>query len=463
MLNSTLTGNARVWFDDLYKETIDSYDDLKKAFLENYLQLKKCIKDPVEIHNIRQRDGESTEEFMRRHGITNTELCQRYINKIPKSVDEMMRVTTAFLRREVAASNHERKKPFSSWKQQEANQKKNFKKVGFRNQQRSERKQDRFSLLTKTLKEIFTLDKGKFKAPPPKTTPVEKRNHAKFCEFHGEVGHNKDEWIGTAKVDIRKEKKLPGKDKALLPNGSTFGKGWLDKGLHRVSLPIQKSFFHPWGKMKERKITVSVQWNYWKTRSHKLQAVPSTAHGMLKIPMEGGVITLKSSKLVPPECAVVSRPEETSSATKPIIEERVKVAINPEYLEQTVMIGSTLTEGGRNKLCGLLQRNLNIFACKPADMTGVPRHIAEHRLNVREGCSPVRQKKRGQAADRNQAIQEEVGKLVEAGIMKEVHYHDWLSNPVMVKKHDDSWRMCVDFKDLNKACPKDGYPLPEID
>ncbi|GJS06255.1 reverse transcriptase domain-containing protein [Tanacetum coccineum] len=100
---------------------------------------------------------------------------------------------------------------------------------------------------------------------------------------------------------------------------------------------------------------------------------------------------------------------------------------------------------------------------KHADMTGVPRHIAEHRLNVRKGCSLVRQKKRGQAADRNQAIQEEVGKLVEAGIMREVHYHDWLSNPVMVRKHDNSWRMCVDFKDLNKACPKDGYPLPEID
>nr|GEY61061.1 reverse transcriptase domain-containing protein [Tanacetum cinerariifolium] len=78
-------------------------------------------------------------------------------------------------------------------------------------------------------------------------------------------------------------------------------------------------------------------------------------------------------------------------------------------------------------------------------------------------CSPVRQKKLGQAADRIQGIQEEVKKLVKAGIMKEVHYHDWLSNPVMVKKHDDSWRMCIDFKDLNKACPKDGYRLPEID
>ncbi|GJR82769.1 reverse transcriptase domain-containing protein [Tanacetum coccineum] len=76
---------------------------------------------------------------------------------------------------------------------------------------------------------------------------------------------------------------------------------------------------------------------------------------------------------------------------------------------------------------------------------------------------PIRKKKRGQAADRNKGIQEEVGKLVDVGIMKEVNYHSWLSNPVMVKKHDGSWRMCVDFKDLNKACPKDGYPLPKID
>ncbi|GJV93833.1 reverse transcriptase domain-containing protein [Tanacetum coccineum] len=53
MFNSTLTGNARVWFDDLSQESIDSFDDLRKAFLENYLQQKKCIKDPVKIHNIK--------------------------------------------------------------------------------------------------------------------------------------------------------------------------------------------------------------------------------------------------------------------------------------------------------------------------------------------------------------------------------------------------------------------------
>nr|GEW31799.1 protein rolling stone-like isoform X2 [Tanacetum cinerariifolium] len=174
MFNSTLIGNARVWFDDLPAESIDSYDDLKKAFLENYLQQKKCIKDPIEIHNIKQWDEESTEDFVKRYKLESRD-------------------------GEVAASNHERKKSFPPWKQQEGNHKQNFKKGGFQNHPRPEKKQDRFTLLTKTPKDFFALDKGKFKAPPPMTTPVEKRNHAKFCEFHGEVGHNTDECIHLKK------------------------------------------------------------------------------------------------------------------------------------------------------------------------------------------------------------------------------------------------------------------------
>ncbi|GKD17619.1 reverse transcriptase domain-containing protein [Tanacetum coccineum] len=97
---------------------------------------------------------------------------------------------------------------------------------------------------------------------------------------------------------------------------------------------------------------------------------------------------------------------------------------------------------GRTALCALLKRNLDIFSWQSSDMTG---------------------KKRGLASEQAKAIQAEVQKLVEAGIMREVYYHDWLSNPVMVKKHDDSWRMCVDFTNLNKACPQDCYPILEID
>ncbi|GKA13404.1 hypothetical protein Tco_0693050 [Tanacetum coccineum] len=359
------------------------------------------------------------------------------------------------------------------------------------------------------------------------TTPVEKRNHAKFCKFHGEVVHTTDECMhlkkqieemlkagklshlikeikqnsGKEQLKAAKKGEPPGKDKALailmvqpwervarqkitqsFSSNSTIFFPPIDKNegtkgpmiieaeigghcIHRMYVDGESAseilYEHCFTRLRleiKNQLVPATNPLIGRPGVRKLQVVPSTTHGMLKLSVEG-VITLKSNRLVPLECALVFGSEGTLSAIKPTIEERIKVAINPEYLEQTIMIGSTLTEEGRNNLCGLLQRNLDIFAWKPTYMTGVPRDIAEHRLNVQKGCSPVRQKKRGQASDRNQAIQEEV----EAGIIKEVHYHDWLSNPVMVKKHDDSWRMCVDFKDLNKACPKDGYPLPEID
>ena len=64
---------------------------------------------------------------------------------------------------------------------------------------------------------------------------------------------------------------------------------------------------------------------------------------------------------------------------------------------------------------------------------------------------------------RDNAIKEEVQKLTLAKFIWEVYYPDWLANVVMVKKANGKWRMCVDFTDLNKACPKDSYPLPRID
>ncbi|GKC20419.1 hypothetical protein Tco_1022569, partial [Tanacetum coccineum] len=122
-------------------------------------------------------------------GITNPELIKRFHEKIPKTVDEMMQVATPFLQGQEAVSNQERKKVPQTWRHQEGGYRHNFKKEGgFRSQHKTEKRPDRFTLLTKTPKEILTLKKGKFKTPPPMRTPVEKRNANKFCEFHGEVG-----------------------------------------------------------------------------------------------------------------------------------------------------------------------------------------------------------------------------------------------------------------------------------
>ena len=94
---------------------------------------------------------------------------------------------------------------------------------------------------------------------------------------------------------------------------------------------------------------------------------------------------------------------------------------------------------------------------------GIDSSIIVHRLNVSPTSSPIRHKKRVFAQERDKAIAEEVRKLLEANFIQEVYYFDWLANVVMVKKANGKWRMCVDFTDLNKTCPKDSYPLPRID
>ncbi|GJY95918.1 reverse transcriptase domain-containing protein [Tanacetum coccineum] len=235
MFNSTLTGSARVWFDDLPPESVDSYDDLKKTFLAKFLQQKKCIKDPIEIHHIKQREGESTEDFVQRF-------------------------KTESRHEEVAASNQARKKTLPTWKQQETGRKPNFDKKGdFRNQQRSERRCDKFTILTKSPREILALDKGKFKTPPLMTTPVEKRNK-KFCELHREVGHNTDkcmhlkrqikELIKAGKLShvIKELKQGSGKDQPKTTKKGEASRN--DKAM--VILMVQ-----PWQRVARQRVTQS--------------------------------------------------------------------------------------------------------------------------------------------------------------------------------------------------------------
>ncbi|PKA57837.1 RNA-directed DNA polymerase like [Apostasia shenzhenica] len=96
-------------------------------------------------------------------------------------------------------------------------------------------------------------------------------------------------------------------------------------------------------------------------------------------------------------------------------------------------------------------------------MPGIDRAVAEHRLSLKPGVTPVTQKKRSFGGEKQQAIREEVEKLLAAGFIREITYPSWLANVVVVKNNSEKWWMCVDFTDLNKACPKDFYPLPKID
>jgi hypothetical protein len=97
-------------------------------------------------------------------------------------------------------------------------------------------------------------------------------------------------------------------------------------------------------------------------------------------------------------------------------------------------------------------------------MPGVPRQLIEHSLSIDPKATPKRQHLRCFADDRRDAIKKELAKLLAAGFIREVFHPEWLANPVLVrKKNSNEWRMCVDYTDLNKHCPKDPFGLPRID
>ncbi|KAK0603364.1 hypothetical protein LWI29_004180 [Acer saccharum] len=96
-------------------------------------------------------------------------------------------------------------------------------------------------------------------------------------------------------------------------------------------------------------------------------------------------------------------------------------------------------------------------------MPGIDPSVISHSLSVDPMFKPVSQKRRSFNNERYEAIATEIDKLLKARFIRNLDYNEWLSNVVLVKKKDGRWRMCVDFTDLNKACPKDSFPLPRID
>ena len=153
--------------------------------------------------------------------------------------------------------------------------------------------------------------------------------------------------------------------------------------------------------------------------------------------------------------------DEVNTRPKPSEElEPVLLDDDPEHL---AYIGSKLAEDLKSPLTHFLRQNKDVFAWKHADMGGIDPTIITHRLNVNSSFKPVKQKRRSFTPERQKAINEEVGKLLQAGAIREVEYPEWLANVVLVKKANGKWRLCIDFTDVNRACPKDSFPLPRID
>ncbi|RDX74952.1 hypothetical protein CR513_45231, partial [Mucuna pruriens] len=202
---------------------------------------------------------------------------------------------------------------------------------------------------------------------------------------------------------------------------------------------------------------------------NRLGAIMSTCHLCMKFPIDRKVGSVWADSYLAEKCYEDSLKVETY---------HTKVAVNAleldldprsqhehegpypaEELKELTKIGSALSPEEEGMLIGFLRENRD----SANDMLGIELDFICHRLLVVPGMRPVVQKKRKQGDEKCKAAREETHKLLTVGFVREVHYPTWLANVVMVRKPNGKWRMCIDYTDLNKACPKDPYPLPSID
>ncbi|GKV43001.1 hypothetical protein SLEP1_g50348 [Rubroshorea leprosula] len=203
----------------------------------------------------------------------------------------------------------------------------------------------------------------------------------------------------------------------------------------------------------------------------ELKAVISQPHLCMKFPTPQGVGVLKGNQRMARACyqdtfkkvelAVAPRSSESSRLTQPgqrtmsisdikhrpegveqkaePIEPIETVPLNPDVPERTVKIGTKLTEEERTELLEFLRVNQDVFAWTTDEMPGIPTELTVHKLSTDPTRRPV------------------------AGFIRRVEYFEWVSNPMLVKKPNGKWRMCIDFTNLNEACPKDPHPLPNVE
>ncbi|XP_071919055.1 uncharacterized protein [Coffea arabica] len=221
-----------------------------------------------------------------------------------------------------------------------------------------------------------------------------------------------------------------------------------------------------------------------------LRAVYSTYHLSFKFPTPEGVAEVSSDVGAARECylatiqaAVGPQPPPRSEEKRPAVlsidcidpqksgepsrlepgDEVEQVVLDEAKPDQVVQVGAGLPSPLKEEMISLIKDHRDIFAWSADKVVGVPPELMIHQLKVNPQARPVRQKRRHFVPERSKAISDEVDKLLPVKMIHEIQYPTWLSNPVMVKKDTGGWRMCVDFTDLNKACPKDCYPLPRID
>ncbi|GJU08381.1 reverse transcriptase domain-containing protein [Tanacetum coccineum] len=233
-----------------------------------------------------------------------------------------------------------------------------------------------------------------------------------------------------------------------------------------------------------------------RTALRSLGAVASTIHSMIKFHTDNEIATMVTKRETLQECRRMEEAQgpvlerrithpriQASGLKETTIKEKEEIQEQNNEKEETDKSGqSSSSHPYRETIWGKKDKEKDELPKEPNESKpskkviihdGHPDHTvtiggnltteSEHELKTYPHIEPRIQRKKSITLDRRKVVKKEVAEWLKDGIVKRVRYPSWVANPVLVKKPDNSWRMCIDFKDLNKACPKDLYPLPEID
>ncbi|CAA0814772.1 Unknown protein, partial [Striga hermonthica] len=468
---TTLRGSAQDWFHQLPSGAIKDFNGFSSSFLNQFASVKPQEKSYLTLMGIQQKEGESLRDYVARY----TRACV----EVPRASEE---IKAGVLTRGLLPGlcrNSLAKRPgrtFDEVLERCAKREKKSFSTGERKGSPRAKREGRsrgwrpthYTPLAAPQARILEVMEREIRDNVvrwPKTRNDGPTKPKIYCRFHKDYGNNTD--------DCRHLKDEIESGSEVRPVGE-------------VSLTVAL------GRSPLRKVKMvcflvvdaSSAYNIILGRPslNSFQAAVSTYCMKIKFPVGDEVgevtgdqlqsrrcydVTLKTAEAQHkrkndnlPECSRREKKQELGISSQDELMEVELIEGNPE---NTTKVGRHLAVDLQGALIALLKEFVDVFAFSADDLTGIDPGVAEHSLNIDPTVRPVKQKRRHFGVELDVVIEAEAEKLLKAGHVQPIQFPEWLSNSVMVRKGEGKWRMCIDFRDLNKACPKDHYPLPRID